>query len=113
VEPGSIPATWLGPSVRAKGQMGGVVTLHGRSPHCPLFTPIRLSLPCFPRGMSASGVVPSRLGPGSSTKTAGGSLAGKDIIEASSIRRSRRFRRSSGDRDSLIRPASTLVTMGP
>jgi len=54
----------------------------------------------------------SLLGSGSSTKTAGGSLAGKESMEASSTRRSRRLLRSSDEAGSLIRILQlTLVPM--
>jgi hypothetical protein len=43
-----------------------------------------------------------RVDSGSSTKTAGGSLAGKESIDASSTRRSRRLRCSSDMAGSLI-----------
>jgi hypothetical protein len=59
--------------------------------------------PCLPWGGSLSLVVFSRrVGSDSSTKTAGGSLAGKESIEASSTRRSSRFHCSSDEEGSFI-----------
>ena len=64
---------------------------------------------CVCRGGSLSFL---RVASGSSMKTAGGSLAGKESIEASSTRRSRRIRCASDEADWLIwilRP--TIVAM--